>query len=207
MSNCRNTPALSNSSAKCEKVCVEVRRIFDACIQRKSVENARLTVSFPRVNDAIADPVESVTNSGPCVISNLTITPVPGSLCSRVRYTLTIPISVVKEDCGNNVVTGTTSFTLQQDLLLKIPASSVLVPVEIQAVCNVTGLNGVLSDSVLTCTLCITIITKVYADVIISIPTYGYPCIPPCQEFEEDICEEVFNRPIFPTTGIPLGAN
>lgn len=198
MSNCRNTPALSNTTAKCEKVCVEVRRIFDACIQKKSVENARLTVSFPRSQDAVGKEVESITNNGPCVVSDLTITPLPDSVCSRVRYTLTIPICVVKEECGH-VVTGTTSYTLQQDLLLKIPASSVLVPVEIQAVCNVTGLNGVLSDSVLTCTLCISIITKVYADVIISIPTFGYPCIPPCQEFEEDICEGVFNRPIFPT--------
>ncbi len=203
MSNCRNTPALSNTTAKCEKVCVEVRRIFDACIQKKSVENARLAVCFPTPGNTIAENVESVTNNGPCVISDLTITPLPNSACSRVRYTLTIPISVVKEECGR-VVTGTTSFTLQQDLLLKIPASSVLIPVEIQAVCNVTGLNGVLSDSVLTCTLCISIITKVYADVIISIPTFGYPCIPPCQEFEEDICEEVFNRPIFPTANIPF---
>ncbi len=202
MSNCRNTPALSNTTAKCEKVCVEVRRIFDACIQQKSVENARLIVSFPCGKGATGEEVESITNNGPCVVSNLTITPLPDSVCSRVRYTLTIPIAVVKEECGH-VVTGTTSFTLQQDLLLKIPASSVLVPVEIQAVCNVTGLNGVLSDSVLTTTLCISIITKVYADVIISIPTYGYPCIPPCQEFEEDICEGVFNRPIFPTASFP----
>jgi hypothetical protein len=149
--------------------------------------------------------VESVTNNGMAIISNLEITPLPRSACSRVRYTLTIPIQVVlSNNAGKNIV-GTTSFTLQQDILLKVPASTALVPVHVEVTANVVGLNNSLSDSVLTTTLCVTIVTKVLAKVILSIPTFGYPCIPPCQEFAEDLCEEIFNRPLYPSSNVPLG--
>lgn len=206
MSNCRNqTPALScNTNTKCERVCVEVKRIFDACIQRRSVENAQLPVSFPQT-PIFPVIVESVTTSGTAVVSNLTITPVPKCKASRVRYTLTIPLLVTVSDGASNIIYGTASYTLQQDILLKVPASSSLIPVMIEATANVVGLNGSISDSVLTVTLCITLITKVYANVIMSIPTYGYPCLPPCQEYAEDLCEEIFNRPLYPNANIPFG--
>jgi len=86
-----------------------------------------------------------------------------------------------------------------------VPASTALVPVHVEVTANVVGLNNSLSDSVLTTTLCVTIVTKVLAKVILSIPTFGYPCIPPCQEFAEDLCEEIFNRPLYPSSNVPLG--
>ena len=201
---CEQTPARFNNTNRCERVCVEVKRVFDACLQRKSVENAQLPVAFS-CPPSRCSTVESVTNNGMAIISNLEITPLPRSACSRVRYTLTIPIQVVlSNNAGKNIV-GTTSFTLQQDILLKVPASTALVPVHVEVTANVVGLNNSLSDSVLTTTLCVTIVTKVLARVILSIPTFGYPCIPPCQEFAEDLCEEIFNRPLYPSSNVPLG--
>lgn len=199
-----NTPArfCSTPSKTIEKVCVEVKRIFDACIQRRSVENAQLTVSFPQPTAGLT--VQSVTSSGPAIVSSLSITPLPRSVFSRVRYTLTVPIQVVATDAAGNFVYGTSSYTLTKDILLRVPASTALVPVQIEATANIVGLNNALSDSVLTTTLCITVITKVYAKVIMSIPTYGYPCIPPCQEYAEDLCEEVFRRPLYPSGNIPF---
>ncbi|MFW5780414.1 MAG: hypothetical protein ACOCWI_03065 [Bacillota bacterium] len=208
MSNfrCEQTPArfCNTVAGKSERVCVEVKRIFDACLQRKSIENAQLTVAFP-CPPPRCFTVESVSNNGLAIVSNLEITPLPRSACSRVRYTITIPIQVVLSDNAGNTVIGTSSYTMQQDLLLRVPASTALVPVTVEASANVVGLNNTLSDSVLTTTLCITIVTKVLANVIISIPTYGYPCIPPCQEYSEDVCEEIFNRPLYPSSNVPLG--
>lgn len=202
-----NTPArfCSTYAKTSEKVCVEVKRIFDACIQRNSVENAQLTVSFPQTPTGFT--IQSVTSTSPAVVSNLIITPVPKSCLSRVRYTLTVPIQVIATDTSGNLVYGTSSYTLNKDILLRVPASTALVPVQIEATANIVGLNSAISDSVVTTTLCITVITKVYALVIMSIPTYGYPCIPPCQEYAEDLCEEVFRRPIYPNGNIPFGAD
>ncbi len=202
-----NTPArfCSSSTRTSEKICVEVKRIFDACIQRSSIENAQLTVSFPQPTTGLT--IKSVTSSGTGVVSNLNITPLPKSIFSRVTYTLTIPIQVTATDAVGNLVFGTSSYVVNKDILLRVPASTALVPVQIEGTASVVGLNNTLSDSVLTSTLCITIITKVYADVIVSIPTYGYPCIPPCQEYAEDLCDEIFNRPLYPNGNIPFGVN
>lgn len=204
-----NTPAkfCSPNTRTSENICVEVKRIFDACIQRSSIENVQLTVAFPQPVTLPGFTVESVVNSGDGVISNLNITPIPKSIFSRVTYTLTIPIEVVATDNVGNRIYGTSSYVLNKDILLRVPASTTVAPVQIEATASIEGLNNTLSDSVLTTTLCITIISKVYANVIVCIPTYGYPCIPPCQVYAEDLCDEVFRRPLYPSGNIPFGAN
>jgi hypothetical protein len=110
-------------------------------------------------------------------------------------------------DNAGNIVYGTSSYSECKDILLRVPASTALAPIQVDASVSIVGLNNTLSDSVLTTTLCVTIITKVYAKVILSIPSYGYPFIPPCKEFEEDLCSEVFNKPLYPRGDVLFGCD
>jgi len=207
MNRIDNAPArfCGSTSSKCEKVCVEVKRIFDACIQRRSIENVQLTVCFPQCPRNLV--VKCVNSVGKAIISNLSITPIPRSIFSRVRFTVTIPIQVVAMDNAGNIVYGTSSYSECKDIMLRVPASTALAPIQVDASVSIVGLNNTLSDSVLTTTLCVTIITKVYAKVILSIPSYGYPFIPPCKEFEEDLCSEVFNKPLYPRGDVLFGCD
>ena len=81
--------------------------------------------------------------------------------------------------------------------MLRVPAEGVITPT-IKAIVAVTGVQSTLAGSEVTTTACVTIITKVVADVILVIPSYGYPNLPPCQEFTQDVCSGAFSAPVFP---------
>lgn len=193
--NCSsNSPALCCTNNVAEKTCIEVTKVFDACMQQRSISST-LTVAF--TGDPTGATVTSVTNSGPGVVSDTSITPIPGSPCSRVSYTLTVPIYVVATQPAGTQITGTSSMTFEQDLVLKVPRDGVIPP-RVVATVAVVGLQNSLIGCILTTTSCVTIITKVVADVLLVVPSFGYPVIPPCQEYSQDICSGVFNTPVFP---------
>lgn len=194
--NCsNNTPPMICCTNNCaEKTCIEVTKVFDACMQQNSLPST-LTVTF--TGDPTGATVTSVSSSGPGIVSSTTITPIAGSLCSRVSYTLTVPMLVYATTPLGVQITGTSSLTIDQDLILRVPQDGVFPP-EVVAKVVIVGLSNSLVGSTLTTTLCVTIITKVVADVILVIPSYGYPTLPPCQEFTEDVCSGVFNTSVFP---------
>lgn len=196
---CNNTRSSAQSdsllSGGCtpERICVQVKRVFDACIDQFTRESASLTVTFPT-------PVVSFVsaNSAPgSVISNLVITPQPGSVNSRVQYTVTVPIVVAALDTNGNTVIGTTCATFNQDILLRVPQGAIVQP-EVQVTANVLGVNGYVQGYVCTLSLCVTLITKIVADVDILIQSLGYCSIPACQAYTEDICSGAFSQPIYP---------
>ena len=191
----------SNSSAlcctgsnACEKTCVEVKRVFDACMQQRSI-NTTLTVDF---GSETPTSILSLNNSGESSVTSLAVTPIPGTCTSRVSYTLTTPITVTGTNSAGTTITGNSSLSFDMDIVLKIPQDGVIAP-QIEATVVIVGLqNSVTSGNTVTTNACVTIITKVVADVILVIPSYGYPILPPCQEYTQDICSGVFNTPVFP---------
>ena len=46
------------------------------------------------------------------------------------------------------------------------------------------------------------IILKVLARVEILIPSYGFCSIPPCEEFADNVCDEFFSLPLFPSLNL-----
>lgn len=192
--NQRNSPAFGCANNVAEKTCIEVNKVFDVCMQQRSISST-LTVIF--CGDPTGATVTSVTNSGPGVISSTSITPLPGSPCSRVSYTLTVPIIVEATTPAGHKITGTSSITFDQDLILRVPQDGVFHP-EVMALAAIVGVQNSLCGCILTTTLCVTIITKVVADVILVVPSFGYASLPPCQEFTEDVCSGMFNTPVFP---------
>lgn len=195
--NCRNI----NSSAlcctgnnTCEKTCIEVKRVFDACIQQRSV-NSVLTVDF---GDETVTSVLNVNSSGESAITSLSVTPIAGTPNSRVSYTVTTPVTVIGTNSAGATITGTSSMSFDMDIVLRVPQDGVIAP-QIDATVVIIGLqNTVASGNTVTTNACVTIITKVVADVILVVPSYGYPTLPPCQEFTQDVCSGVFNTPVFP---------
>jgi hypothetical protein len=192
--NC-NSPALCcTNNNVAERTCIQVDRVFDACIQQRSVPST-LTVSFTETPTGVT--AISVTNSGPGEVSDVEITPISGSRSSRVSYILTVPILVVATNAAGSQFTGTSTMTFVQDLILRVPQDGVISP-EIVATAVVVGVQNSLSGNVLTTNACVTIITKVVANVILVVPSYGYPILPPCQEYTEDLCSGIFDTPVFP---------
>lgn len=187
----------STGSSACEKTCIEVEKVFDVCKQQRSIPTT-LTVEFSDLPTGYT--IRSLTNSAQGVLTNLTITPIADGKKSRVRYTLTIPITITATNTVGGTIVGTGTMVINQDIILRMPKEALIAP-QIKSVVSVIGSNSeiVNNDTVVT-EACTTIITKVVADVIIVIPSYGYPRIRDCEMYSEDICPGIFSRtPLFPT--------
>lgn len=192
--NSNSSALCCTGSSACEKTCIEVKRVFDACLQQRSV-SATLTVDF---GSETATGVLSINSSGASTISSLVVTPIAGTPNSRVSYTVTTPITVTGTNSAGATITGTSSMSFDLDIVLRVPQDGVIAP-QIDATVVVVGLqNAVTAGNTVTTNACVTIITKVVADVILVVPTYGYPVLPPCQEYTQDVCSGVFNTPVFP---------
>lgn len=195
-------PIVGNAAnGLCEKVCIEVKKVFDACIKQETLSDQVITLSGTTPAD-VRQPftfVSARSSSSAGSITDLTVTPTaetPG--CSRVQCNVEIPLSVSFTDADGTSAVGTSSLTLARDVLLRVPEPSV-IPYEIVAVVNAVSAEGTyLSDGQFSITLCVTVILKVVMDVELLVPSYGYCYIPPCQEYQEEICEGFFDLPLFP---------
>jgi hypothetical protein len=156
-------------------------------------ENAVLTInsSVPIVKFV------SGRSTGDGVISNVIITPQPCNICSRVQYTVQIPIEIDGYDASDDLVTGLTTITIERDILLKVPTEA-MIPSTVQITTQIKCIRGSFNGDVLTTTYCATIITKILAEVELLVQSYGYPALPNCQEYTEEICSGVFTLPIYP---------
>ena len=195
-------PIVGNAAnGLCEKVCIEVKKVFDACIKQETLTEQTITLDSTVPADVTPPFTFGGARSSSSVgaISDLVVTPAtetPG--CSRVQCNVAIPLQVSFTDNNGVQAVGTSSITLSRDVLLHVPEPSV-IPYEIVAVVNAVSAEGTyLSDGSFSITLCVTVILKVVMDVELLVPSYGYCYIPPCQEYQEEICEGFFDLPLFP---------
>ena len=195
--NSRNnniTPAFCcTGNGSCEKTCIEVRKVFDACMYQGS-ETATLEVDF---GGGTAENVVSLKSTGDSTVSDLVVSPITGSTCSRVSYTLTVPVTVVATNAAGTQLTGTGTMTFDEDIVLRVPTDGLIAPT-VEATAIVDGVQNTLAGTIVTTNACVTIITKVVADVILVVPSYGYPTLPSCQEYTQDVCSGLFGSPVYP---------
>ncbi|MBO4381169.1 MAG: hypothetical protein J5815_03335 [Clostridia bacterium] len=185
----------------CERVCVQTTKIFDACMMQTTLD-ATITLTELTPEDP-KDPLiyvsgNSTTNVG--TIAALTVTPIqdkPG--LSRVTTTVDIPVQINYTDANGTQGYGTGTVSVPLDVIMCVPTGSVITPT-IAATVNLNSTIGTyVGNNAFTITCCVTVILKVQADVNILIPSYGYCKIPPCTEFSQDVCQGVFDLPLFPT--------
>lgn len=207
-----------------EKICIQVKRVYDSCLQQQQLKNVDVTISsYAQVvntcccnssaccgnetetippTSAPVPPItfESCRSSTMDVdIGNLSIERLCDRPCfARVRGTIQIPIDILFTDsrCIEYIGKGTVS--VSRDVLLAVPDESI-VPYTLEgmasAVCVAGSYRG---DNTFRLTVCVTIVLKVLAKVEILVPSYGFCPIPPCEEFSDSVCDEFFSLPLFP---------
>ncbi|MBQ3219249.1 MAG: hypothetical protein IJB32_01485 [Clostridia bacterium] len=185
----------------CEKVCIQAKKVFDACMQQSQFTDLVLNVT----NQTPANPTypltfisaKSTVSQG--VISNLLIEPLserPNS--ARVRADVTIPVSVAYTDANGVEGVGTSTVTVTKDVILNIPSASIM-PYSVEAVVSLVSTQGSYTgENQFTIDACISIILKIVMDVELLIPAYGYCAIPPCQDYTQEVCAGFFELPMYP---------
>ncbi|MEG1613642.1 MAG: hypothetical protein RR357_05695 [Clostridia bacterium] len=187
----------------CERACLQVKKVFDACLKQTRLENYNITATnlVPSNPKQPLTFVSATSTTSKGVISNVIITPIRDeSKCSRVQADITIPVEVLYVDDNNVEGKGQAEIVVHQDVVMYVPENSV-IPVSLEATVNAVAPQGTYDEGLtFTITACVTVVLKVEAEVELLVPTYGYCYIPPCQEFTQEVCTGVFDMPLFPST-------
>ena len=185
----------------CEKVCVQAKKVFDACMQQTQLNGVvlnvtNLTPSNPTYPLTFVSAKSTVSQG---VISNLLIDPLPERQGSaRVRADITIPVSVAYTDANNVEGIATATLTITKDVILNIPSASIM-PYAVEAIVSLVSTQGTYTgENEFTIDACVSIILKIVMEVELLLPSYGYAAIPPCQDYTQEVCAGFFELPIFP---------
>lgn len=187
-----------------DRASIQVQKIFDACMKQETLTDETLVVSNLQPSNYTAPlTFVSAKSAADVTVNNLTIVDVPDSkCCSRVTANIVIPMTVVMLDATGAQVVGNAELTIPKDILMCLTQGSV-TPSRIVAEAYVIAPNGRLvttgeGTATFSITACVTTIMKVIMDVQLLVPTYGYTYIPPCQEFSQDVCDGLFDLPLYP---------
>ena len=185
----------------CEKVCLQVKKVFDACMQQTQLTDIVLNIT----NLTPANPTYPLTfisaksTSSQGTISNLLIDPLnERPNCARVKADVTIPVSVAYTDANGVEGVATATITITKDVILNIPSASIM-PYNVEAVVSLVSTQGTYSDlNQFIIDACVSIIMKIVMEVELLVPSYGYAAIPPCQEYTQEVCAGFFELPMYP---------
>lgn len=185
----------------CEKVCVEVKKVFDACMQQSQLTGIVLNITDLDPS-GVTYPLTFVSAKSSVskgVISNLLVEPLserPNS--ARVKADITIPVTVAYTDANGVEGVATSSVTVTKDVILNIPAASIM-PYSVESVVSLVSTLGTYTgENQFTIDCCVSIILKIVMEVELLIPSYGYTPIPPCQEYTQEVCAGFFELPMYP---------
>ena len=128
----------------CEKVCLEAKKVFDACMQQSQLTGivlnlTDLTPSNPTYPLTFIS-AKSTTSVG--TINNLLVEPLkerPNS--ARVKCDIVVPLSVAYVDANGVEGVGTSSITISKDVILNIPSASNM-PYSVESVVSVVSNIG-----------------------------------------------------------------
>ena len=184
-----------------EKVCIQAEKIFDACIKQSQTDNYTLVLT----DLSPANPTYPLTfvsarsTTAEATISNLNIERQVDRQCARVQATVTIPLEVLYTDANGVDGSATALVSLVQDVLLHVPAPSI-IPFTVRAVVSAVAPDGTYDPTSqgFIVSICSTVILKISMPVELLIPTYGYCAIPPAQEYSQEICAGFFELPLYP---------
>ena len=190
----------------CEKVCVQAQKVFDACIRQMQVDSINLPLTgFTPENPALPltfVSARSTTSSG--TITNLQVDRLPDRRCfARVQATVSVPVEVLYTDANGVAGVATSNVSFNQDIVMYVPEPSI-IPYDVVAVVSVVAPEGVYVEGTtpsFTVSCCMTIISKIIMTVELLVPSYGYPLIPKCQEYAQDVCSGFFDLPLYPGNG------
>ena len=185
----------------CEKACIQVKKVFDACMRQTQESGLALTLTTNTPENP-ANPLtfvsaRSTTTRG--VIRNLQIDRlVDRPTMARAQVTVEIPVEAVYTDANGVEGKGTGYVTINQDVILFVPEPSI-IPYTVEAVVSLVSPEGVYTGpNEFSITACVTVILKMVMEVELLVPSYGYATIPPCNEYSQEVCSGFFELPLFP---------
>lgn len=195
---------MANNCDPTTRVCIQTKKVFDACIKQASYEN----VSIVLTETVPSNPTLPLTFVGGrstaimAEVKNLVVTRLQNRpRYGRVEADLVIPIQINYTDATGVAGTGTGTLTLHQDIILLLPEASIM-PYQVEAVVSVIVPEGVFNpeseDLTFVVTTCVAVIMKIVITAELIIPSYGYAVIPPCQEYNHEVCSGFFDLPLFP---------
>lgn len=194
----------------CEKACIKVDKVFDACLKQLQENDVQVTAtSFTPAN-----PVQPLTYvsahcvSGAATINNLVVDRFEDKPCfARVSGDIVIPIEINYTDANGVPGVATANLTVTNDVVLYVPQPSI-VPFRVEAFASCVSPDGdYIGNDVFSLDFCLSIIMRVVVEAEILVPTYGYCPIPPCQEFTQDVCSGFFDLPLYPAQQPVCGSN
>ncbi|MDE7328325.1 MAG: hypothetical protein K2N57_01065 [Clostridia bacterium] len=186
----------------CERACIQCDKVIDMCMRQESLEGISVTLTDVVPATGLTQPytfVSAASTSAQAIISDLIVTPISDDPCSsRVQCTISVPIQVSFVDAAGVRGVGSATVSVTRDVVLHTSAPSVM-PYSIVASASLYSAKGTYaSDNTFTLTACLTTILKVIIQVQLLVPSYGYCYIPPCQDFNEQVCDGVFDLPLYP---------
>ena len=212
-----------------EKVCVQVKRVYDSCLQQEQLDDKEIVItSYAMVANSnnccscgcgCSDTTETVAPTSAPVppitfescrstttegtIRNLSVERLCDRPCfARVRGQVDLPIDILFTDSTCREYIGRGVVTVDKDVLLSIPDESI-VPYTIEAMVSAICVSGTyVGNNVFELEICVTVILKVLAKVEILVPSYGFCEVPPCEEFADSVCDEFFSLPLFPPASL-----
>lgn len=192
----------------CEKVCVDVKRIFDSGMVQTQQDGVSITLyDFYPANPTYPLTFTSARSVGTQgIISNLEVERLQDKQeCARVQATVTIPIDVLYTDANGVQGVAKSQLTTTQDVILFVPQPSIM-PYEVEAVVSFVSPEGeYVNETTMTVSGCMTVILKVAMEVQLLVPSYGYCAIPPAQEYTHEVCTGLFELPLYPQGGSSSG--
>ena len=126
-----------------EKVCVQAEKIFDAGIKQTQLEDYTLTLTgFTPENPTYPLTfVSARSQSAEATVTGVTIDRRVDKHCARVQATVSVPMEVAYVDAAGVEGTATATITLPQDVLMFVPAPSIM-PFEVKAVVSAVAPDG-----------------------------------------------------------------
>lgn len=188
----------------CEKVMIETTKVFDACVSQTTETGIVLVVdnlspASPALPLTYVSAQSSTTESASIV--QVTIDRVDQAPnYANVSATIEVPVVVNYRDANGVSGTGTSTITVQKDVMLFVPQPS-LSPISITATALFqSGIGTFNGDNTFTVTGCLQIMLKVTSVVDLLLPSYGYPVVPPCQAVSSpSACPGLGDLPLYPT--------
>lgn len=187
----------------CEKVCVEVNKVFDACMKQSQEDGIVLDLT-DNVPANPTYPLTFISAKSTATEGNLTAVQVDRLAdrpnFARVQVTVEVPVEVLYTDANGVEGKAQSTVSFSQDVILFVPEPSV-IPYSVKAVVSLISTEGVYTgENQFTVSCCVTLILKIIMPVELLVPSYGYCAIPPCQDYSQEVCAGFFELPLFPNT-------
>ena len=187
----------------CEKILIQTTKIFDACTSTATESGIVLSVTdFTPADPALPLTYISAENTpnATATVTDLVVERLENAPnYANVTMNISIPVTVTYRDANGVIGTATATVVVSKAVVLFVPQPSA-TPIDITATALFSSQIGTFtSPNIFTVTACIQLTIRVSAVVDVLIPSYGYPCIPPCQQACGAQCPGLQDLPTYPT--------